>query len=256
MIFVSDVHYQIEYLNSLPQNKGPIVILGDLINWIDYRDGQGIAMDVFGKDNVEKLINLRKEHKFDERKTLWKELYKTDPDKIAKKMQNAINKQYEDVFAVLKKYEVWFIPGNVDDVDIMNTYLSSSVKNVDGLLVEFDNKKIGFAGGGVPTPINARGEIDEETFSKKLFNLKDSNIICTHAPPLVRELVTDVVTNKIEQGWVGLKDFIESYQPKYSLFGDVHQPLASHWRIRKTRCINVGYFRATNQYLELSSIYI
>ena len=56
MIFVSDVHYQIEYLNSLPQNKGPIVILGDLINWIDYRDGQGIAMDVFGKDNVEKLI--------------------------------------------------------------------------------------------------------------------------------------------------------------------------------------------------------
>ena len=89
MIFVSDVHYQVEYLNSLPQNKGPIVILGDLINWIDYRDGQGIAMDVFGKDNVEKLINLRKEHKFDERKTLWKELYKTDPDKIAKKMQNA-----------------------------------------------------------------------------------------------------------------------------------------------------------------------
>ena len=77
MIFVSDVHYQIDYLNSLPQNKGPIVILGDLINWIDYRDGQGIAMDVFGKDNVEKLINLRKEHKFDERKTLWKELYKT-----------------------------------------------------------------------------------------------------------------------------------------------------------------------------------
>ena len=69
-------------------------------------------------------------------------------------------------------------------------------------------------------------------------------------------LVTDVVTNTIEQGWHGLKDFIESYQPKYSLFGDVHQPLASHWRIRETLCINVGYFRATNQYLELSSIYI
>ncbi len=49
MIFISDVHYQIEYLNSLPENKGPIVILGDLINWIDYRDGQGIAMDVFEK---------------------------------------------------------------------------------------------------------------------------------------------------------------------------------------------------------------
>lgn len=103
MIFISDVHYQIEYLNSLPENKGPIVILGDLINWIDYRDGQGIAMDVFGKDNVKKLINLRKEHKFDERKSLWRELYKTDPDKVAKKMHSAIYKQYEDVFDVLKK---------------------------------------------------------------------------------------------------------------------------------------------------------
>ena len=213
-------------------------------------------MDVFGYDNVIKLINLRKQHKFDERKTLWRELYKTDPDKIAKKIQSAINKQYEDVFHVLKKYEVWFIPGNVDDVDIMNTYSSSSIKNVDGLIIEYDNKKIGFAGGGVPTPINARGEIDEEPFSKKLYNLKDSNIICTHAPPLVKELVTDVVTNKIEQGGVSLKDYIENYQPEFSLFGDVHQPQASYWKIGSTRCINVGYFRATNQYLELSSIYI
>ena len=213
-------------------------------------------MDVFGYDNVIKLINLRKQHKFDERKKLWRELYKTDPDKIAKKIQSAINKQYEDVFHVLKKYEVWFIPGNVDDVDIMNTYSSSSIKNVDGLIIEYDNKKIGFAGGGVPTPINARGEIDEVTFSKKLYNLKDSNIICTHAPPLVKELVTDVVTNKIEQGWASLKDYIENYQPEFSLFGDVHQPQASYWKIGSTRCINVGYFRATNQYLELSSIYI
>ena len=90
----------------------------------------------------------------------------------------------------------------------------------------------------------------------KGYNLKDSNIICTHAPPLVRELVTDVVTNKIEQGWGSLKDYIENYQPEYSLFGDVHQPQASYWKISSTRCINVGYFRATNQYLELSSIYI
>ena len=256
MIFISDVHYQLDHLNSLPKNKGPIVILGDLINWIDYRDGQGIAMDVFGKDNVKKLVNLRKEHRFDERKSLWKELYQNDPDEISKKMQNAILKQYEDVFGVLKNYEVWFIPGNVDDVNIMNSYTNNSIKNVDGLIVEYNNKKIGFAGGGVPTPINARGEIDEDTFSKTLSTLKEAEIICTHAPPLVDELVTDVITNKIEQGWPSLKEFIEKYQPQFSLFGDVHQPKASNWVIKSTKCINVGYFRATNQYLELSSIYI
>ena len=171
-------------------------------------------------------------------------------------MQNAILKQYEDVFGVLKNYEVWFIPGNVDDVNIMNSYTNNSIKNVDGLIVEYNNKKIGFAGGGVPTPINARGEIDEDTFSETLSTLRESEIICTHAPPLVDELVTDVITNKIEQGWPALKEFIEKYQPQYSLFGDVHQPKASNWVIKSTKCINVGYFRATNQYLELSSIYI
>jgi Icc-related predicted phosphoesterase len=254
MIFISDVNYQIEHLNSLPKNKGPIVILGDLINWIDYRDGQGIAKDVFGSENVRKLINLRKEHRFNERKSLWKELYQNDPDEISKKMQEAILKQYEDVFDVLKNYEVWFIPGNVDDVKIMNLYISDTVKNVDGLIIDYDNKKIGFAGGGVPTPINARGEIDEDTFSKKLHSLREVDIVCTHAPPLVKELVTDVITNKIEQGWVSLNAFIEKYQPQLSLFGDVHQPQASNWQIKSTKCINVGYFRATNQYLELSSI--
>jgi len=254
MIFISDVHYQLEHLNSLPKDKGPVVILGDLINWIDYRDGQGIAMDVFGSENVKKLINLRKEHKFDERKTLWRELYQNDPDKISKKMQEAILKQYDNVFSVLKNYEVWFIPGNVDDVEIMNSYISDTVINVDGLTISHTNKKIGFAGGGVPTPINARGEIDEDTFSKKLHNLRDADIVCTHAPPLVKELVTDVITNKIEQGWVSLNVFIEMNQPQLSLFGDVHQPQASYWQIQSTKCINVGYFRATNQYLELSSI--
>ena len=254
MIFISDVHYQLDHLNSLPQNKGPVVILGDLINWIDYRDGQGIAMDVFGKDNVKKLVNLRKEHRFDERKSLWKELYQNDPDEISKKMQNAILKQYEDVFGVLKNYEVWFIPGNVDDVNIMNSYTSNSIKNVDGLIVEHNNKKIGFAGGGVPTPIKARGEISEEDFEVKLNNLIDVDIICTHAPPLVDELIIDVITNKREQGWKSLEKYIRINQPKLSLFGDVHQPKATRWNLGETICMNVGYFRANNHYLELSSL--
>jgi Icc-related predicted phosphoesterase len=37
------------------------------------------------------------------------------------------------------------------------------------------------------------------------------------------------------------------YQPKYSLFGHVHQPLASRTRVGKTECVNVGHFRATKR---------
>lgn len=254
MIFISDVHHQLDYLSTLPKDNGPIVILGDLINWIDYRNGEGIAKEVFGSENVQKLINLRKQHKFEERKDLWKNLYSIDPEIKMKKMKEAIENQYYEVFKILKSHDVWFIPGNVDDVDIMNSYTSPSITNVDGLLIEQDGIKFGFAGGGVPTPINARGEISEDEFSKKLSNLSQAEIICTHAPPYVNELMTDVITNKIEQGWKSLLDFIKINDPKHSLFGDVHQPKASTWRVNNTTCINIGYFRATNQYLELSSI--
>ena len=90
MIFISDVHYQLDYLSTLPKNKGPVVILGDLINWIDYRNGEGIAKEVFGSDNVHKLIDLRKQHKFEERKDLWKNLYSIDPEIIKKKMKRQL----------------------------------------------------------------------------------------------------------------------------------------------------------------------
>ena len=46
MLFISDVHHGLDSLKLLPKTKEPIVILGDLINWIDYRNGDGIAKDV------------------------------------------------------------------------------------------------------------------------------------------------------------------------------------------------------------------
>ena len=67
-------------------------------------------------------------------------------------------------------------------------------------------------------------------------------------------MIIDVITNKKEQGWDSLEKYIRVHQPKLSLFGDVHQPKATKWTLGKTICINVGYFRANNHYLELSSL--
>ena len=38
---------------------------------------------------------------------------------------------------------------------------------------------------------------------------------------------------------------IRRTQPRYALFGHVHQPLARRVRIGRTECVNVGHFRAT-----------
>ncbi|MDC3033216.1 hypothetical protein OA181_00845 [Acidimicrobiaceae bacterium] len=78
MIFISDVHHGLDSLENLPSGKGPLVILGDLINWIDYRNGDGIAKDVFGEESVTKLVELRKKHDFTRRKELWNELFSKD----------------------------------------------------------------------------------------------------------------------------------------------------------------------------------
>ena len=254
MIFISDIHHGLSGLKELPINKGPVVILGDLINWIDYRDGSGIARDVFGYENIDKLIMYRKNHDFSSRKVLWKELFSNDPEKKQLQIEEAVELQYEEVFSELANHEVWIIPGNVDSASIMQNLAGDNIKFVDAKIIDYEGYKFGFAGGGVPTPINARGELSEEEFNKKLNSLKGVDIICTHAPPLVDELVTDVITNKIEQGWSSLVDFIVNNNPTISLFGDVHQPKATRWRIGKTDCINVGYNRATKNYIHLKDL--
>ena len=254
MLFISDVHHGLDSLKLLPETKEPIVILGDLINWIDYRNGDGIANDVFGDENLNKLVQLRKDHNFDERKSLWNELFAKDPKGKQQEIEDAIERQYKEVFEILKDYEVWMIPGNVDSLKIFEAVKTNNVNNVDGQVIEYKNQKIGFAGGGVPTPIKARGEISEEDFEDKLNKLVDVDIICTHAPPLIDNLIIDVITNKKEQGWESLKKYILVNKPKLSLFGDVHQPKATRWMLGKTQCINVGYNRASKKYIHLKEL--
>ena len=256
MIFISDVHHGLDSLENLPSGKGPLVILGDLINWIDYRNGDGIAKDVFGEESVTKLVELRKKHDFTRRKELWNELFSKDREVKQTKIEESIYRQYREVFDKIKNFEVFLIPGNVDSLKILEETKTNNVTNIDGEILDYKGFKIGFAGGGVPTPINARGEIPEEEFKSKLENLGDIDIICSHAPPYVDELITDVITNKKEQGWEILKTFIEDKKPKFSLFGDVHQPKAYEWILGSTKCINIGYFRSTSSYLDLESLKI
>ena len=98
MIFISDVHHGLDSLENLPSGKGPLVILGDLINWIDYRNGDGIAKDVFGEESVTKLVELRKKHDFTRRKELWNELFSKDREAKQKKIEESIYRQYIEVF--------------------------------------------------------------------------------------------------------------------------------------------------------------
>ena len=137
MIFISDIHHGLDSLSTLPKDKGPLVILGDLINWIDYRNGDGIAKDVFGEENVNELMKLRKKHDFSKRKKMWEQLFSEDRELKQQKIQDSIYKQYEDVFKLLKNFEVFLIPGNVDSLEILEETKTKNVINIDGKVLDY-----------------------------------------------------------------------------------------------------------------------
>jgi Icc-related predicted phosphoesterase len=73
------------------------------------------------------------------------------------------------------------------------------------------------------------------------------DVLCAHIPPDLPELLFDTVAERMEVGSTALLDAIRVTQPRYALFGHVHQPLVSRVRIGRTECVNVGHFRATGQ---------
>ena len=55
MRLIADVHGAVEPLRALAATEGPLLILGDLINFVDYRTYDGIVAEVCGRDFVEDL---------------------------------------------------------------------------------------------------------------------------------------------------------------------------------------------------------
>ncbi|HTU05098.1 MAG TPA: metallophosphoesterase family protein, partial [Trebonia sp.] len=82
-------------------------------------------------------------------------------------------------------------------------------------------------------------------FAAKLDAVGAVDVLCTHIPPAVPELLYDTVARRMETGSQALLDVIRRTQPRYALFGHVHNPLARRVRIGRTECVNVGHFRAT-----------
>ena len=110
---------------------------------------------------------------------------------------------------------------------------------------------VGFVGGGIATPIGASGEVTEEVMEAKLEAIGEVEILCSHLPPAIDPLRTDVITGRGERGSRPLLDYIRRRQPRYHFFGDVHQPQATTWRVGATVCRNLGYFRATKRAVSL-----
>ena len=242
---ISDVHGAVDALRRVAPGDSPLLILGDLINFIDYRNNEGIVSDVAGREFVDEVVRLRSAGDFTSAGELWRAHSKGREDEYRALYADAIAAAYVAICEPLEGVEVYVTYGNVDNPGIMQEYLPESATFIEAGTLEIDGQLIGIVGGGVPT-INSPGEIGDDVMAERLESIGPVDILCTHVAPAVEPLAADVVGGRAK-GSPAVLDYIKRHQPARHFFGDIHQPQAVTWAIGVTRCVNVGYFRATGR---------
>lgn len=245
MRLIADVHGAAASLAAVARQSGPLLILGDLINFIDYRNNQGIVTDVSGQEFTDRMVELRTAGEAVAAGALWREFRKGREEELRRAYDSAIEAAYDEILAALEGSESYVTYGNVDRPEIMRAKLPNGSRFVDGEVLEIEGWRVGFAGGGIVS-IGTLGEVSEENMAAKLEQLGPVDVLCSHVPPAVTALQKDVVGGR-DKGSQAILDYIRRHQPPFHYFGDVHQPQATTWRVGATVCRNVGYFRATGR---------
>jgi Icc-related predicted phosphoesterase len=241
---VSDVHGRADALARAADGADALFCLGDLLLFLDYADhGQGIFADLFGVQAAGKYVELRTAKRFDEAREFSVGLFASRPESRSSLFEAAMAKQYAEVFAALPE-PAYLTYGNVDVPSMWEQYLKPGHCVLDGGTVELGGWTFGFIGGGLRSVYRTPYEMSEDEFRAKIEAVGEVDVLCTHIPPAVPELLYDTVARRLEKGSVALLDAIKATRPRYSIFGHVHQPLARRTRIGVTECLNVGHFRA------------
>jgi Icc-related predicted phosphoesterase len=250
---VSDVHGNAAALARAGEGADALVVLGDLIDFVDYHDhGGGILGSVFGAEKVAEFARLRRERPAElpaYSRALWGSL--GDPQQV---VADAVRDQYARLFAAMTA-PTYATPGNVDTPDLWPEFAGDGVHVLDGEVAEIGGLRFGFVGGALlPPGVAARRPgvfrpylRTEEDFADGVARLSDVDVVCTHVPPDVPELTYDVVARRSEFGSPSLLGLIVKQQPTWALFGHVHQPLVPRMRVAYTECANVGHFQRTER---------
>lgn len=251
MLFISDVHDAPGALRKMVALGEEIVILGDLVNLTDYRTGLGAVADVLGLEFATRTSAARARGDYPRMRALWREEAQVGGDDLRSRIRHELDTQYQRAAEALAGGRGLVIHGNVDRPDVLAATLPQGFRYVHGEVVKHQGLRVGFVGGGISTPLGADGEVSDGEMENLLEAIGEVDVLCSHVPPALPELRTDVVTGREERGSQPILTYLQQAQPRLHLFGDVHQPKASTWRVGRTRCHNAGYFRATGRFLRL-----
>jgi Icc-related predicted phosphoesterase len=242
---ISDVHGAAGPLRDAATGADALLCLGDLLLFVDYADhGQGIFAELFGAEAAGQFVALRTAKLFDEARAMTAGLWQQLGGDPAGHIRSAAARQYAEVFAALPE-PAYLTYGNVDIPHMWGEHLRAGHRVLDGERLELGGWTFGFVGGGLRSRYRTPNELDDDVYAAKVAAVGAVDVLCSHIPPAVPQLLYDTVARRVERGSEALLGQISRTQPRYVLFGHVHQPLARRVRIGRTECINVGHFRAT-----------
>ncbi|MFI6511391.1 metallophosphoesterase [Streptosporangium sp. NPDC050855] len=240
---VSDVHGRADALARAGDGADALICLGDLILFVDYQDhSKGIFAELFGAERAAEFIGLRTAKRFDEARAMSSELWASLEGDPREHIERSVRRQYDEIFAAMP-VPAYMTYGNVDLPLLWPEYVREGHRVLDGETVEIGGLRFGFVGGGLRTRYRTPYEIDDEEYARKVEAVGEVDVLCCHIPPAVPQLLYDVVARRFERGSEATLEAIRRTQPRYALFGHVHQPLASRVRVGRTECLNVGHFR-------------
>lgn len=244
---ISDVHGSVDALRRAGEGADALVVLGDLLLFVDYADhSRGIMGDLFGPGAVGRFVTLRTAGRFAEAREYTGGLWSSLGDDPRGVITEAARRQYAELFAAMPT-PTYLTFGNVDLPALWPEFVRDGLTVLDGQTAEIGGWKFGFVGGGLTSPMRTPYELSPEVYAERVAAVGAVDVLCAHIPPAVPELRYDTVARRFEIGSTATLVAIRDTQPRYALFGHVHQPLQARVRIGRTECVNVGHFAGTGE---------
>jgi len=243
---IADVHGDLEVVLKEAAVCDVLLLLGDLINVIDYANAGGILGEVYGADTVRTWSALRADGRFEESRAVLREAAVGREQELRELFFKRIDEQTREFCSEVPS-NVVVTYGNVDVPDLVRKYLPSTVRFVESGVITYDGVRFGFVGGGLPK-VGIPGEVALDAYAERVASLGPVDVLCAHVPPAVDDLTFDVVADYNEPGSDALLAYLHEHHPTHMYYGHVHQPKVAEMDIDGTRVVNIGaYYRSTGR---------
>ncbi|OFW60951.1 MAG: hypothetical protein A2W01_12325 [Candidatus Solincola sediminis] len=242
---ISDVHGCFDDLPSRINQEDTLLVLGDILDLVDWADLSGILPEVLGRDNFLEKLRTAFASGPDATIALRDELLDSD-GKYYQDLFERSKAQYEGFAATLAGIgcRAYVIYGNSDIPELLQMTLgvAENARMIEGR-VEIGGQVFGLVAGALYSPFHMPAEMSEEAYGERLRHLGRVDVLCTHIPARWRAATFDIVAGRPVEGSSRLLEYIEDKKPAFHYHGHVHQPGQQELLVGETRVINVSYYK-------------